>query len=252
MGQCANLVGFDANYSFTRGSAIVMGRASIVLAGDPKAVPFSSNSEDLRSDFGKWGIVRNYGSRSELLQQGTPADDVYLIHDGLVKLVWVDSTGKQTILGLRSPGCLIGVAAVVTAEPCAMSVVTLVPAILERISAEKFLQRLQTDSDFAWKIHQIQSREVHEQLNWLGEMACSSARARLGNVFRRLSEIGNVHTDGKKSRVRLPLKQKEVAELIAVTPEHLSRLLHDLSKDGLLHVRNGWIVVPNAQALAAI
>src|SRR5262245_58395998 len=229
-----------------------MGRASIFFTTDRKTLPFSSTSEDSASDFGKCGIVRNYGSRSELLQQGSPADDVYLIHEGLVKLVWGDSSGRQTILGLRSPGCLIGVAAVVTGEPCAMSAITLVPCTLERISAEKFLQRLQTDSDFAWKIHQIQSREVHEHLNWLGEMACSSARSRLGNVFRRLSEIGNVHTDGKKSRVRLPLKQKEVAELIAVTPEHLSRLLHDLSKDGLLHVRNGWIVVPNAQALAAI
>jgi CRP-like cAMP-binding protein len=229
-----------------------MGRASIVLASDRKTPPFSSTSDDLASDFGQWGLVRTYSSRSELLQQGSPADDVYLIHEGLVKLVWGDTSGKQTILGLRSRGCLIGVAAVVTGEPCAMSAVTLVPSILERINAEKFLQRLQTDSDFAWKIHKIQSREVHEQLNWLGEMACSSARARLGNVFRRLSEIGKIHTDGKKSRVRLPLKQKEVAELIAVTPEHLSRLLHDLSKAGLLHLNNGWIVVPNPQALAAI
>jgi len=229
-----------------------MGRASTALAGERKTLSFLSNSEDMRSGFGKWGIVRNYGSRSELLQQGTPADDVYLIHDGLVKLVWGDATGKQTILGLRSSGCLIGVAAVVTAEPCAMGAVTLVPSVLERITAEKFLHRLQTDSDFAWKIHQIQSREVHEQLNWLAEMACSSARSRLGNVFRRLTEIGNVHTDGKKSRVRLPLKQKEVAELIAVTPEHLSRLLHDLSRAGLLHLRNGWIIIPNSQALAAI
>jgi CRP-like cAMP-binding protein len=229
-----------------------MGRASIVLASNRKTFPLYSDSEDLQSEFGKWGAVRTYGSRSELLQQGSPADEVYLIRVGLVKLVWGDSTGKQTILGLRSPGCLIGVAAVVTGEPCAMSAVTLVPTVLERITAEKFLQRLQTDSEFAWKIHQFQSREVHEQLNWLGEMSCSSARSRLGNVFRKLSEIGKVHMDGKKSRVRLPLKQKEVAELIAVTPEHLSRLLHDLSRAGLLHLQNGWIVIPNPQALAAI
>jgi CRP-like cAMP-binding protein len=229
-----------------------MGQASIVLANDRKTLPFSSNSVDLQRDLGKWGIVRNYGSRSELFQQGTPADEVYVIHEGIVKLVWGDSAGKQTILGLRWPGCLIGVPAVVTGEPCAMSAATLVNCVLERISAEKFLQRLQNDSDFAWKIHQIQSREVHEQLNWLGEMACSSARSRLGNVFRRLVEIGKVQTDGKKSRVRLPLKHKEVAELIAVTPEHLSRLLHELSKDGLLHLRNGWIVIPNPQAFAAI
>jgi CRP-like cAMP-binding protein len=123
---------------------------------------------------------------------------------------------------------------------------------MQRITAEKFLQRLQTDPYFAWQIHQIQSREVHEQINWLGEMACGSARSRLRSVFSRLTEVSTVQKEGRHSRVRLPLKQREVAELIAVTPEHLSRLLHELSRDGLLHLRDGWIVVPDTHALALI
>ena len=232
-------------------SAMVMGRASIILVGDRKGGPTSSSSTDLQLDFGKWGIVRNYPAQSELFQQGTPADDVYLIHEGMVKLVWGESTGKQTILCLRSSGSFIGVPAVVTGEPYLTSAVTLVPSSLERIPAEKFLLRLQTDPDFAWKVHQIQSREVHEQLNWLGEMACCSARSRLQNFLGRLTEVCKVQTDGKRSRVLLPLKRKEVAELIAVTPEHLSRLLNELSRDGLLQLRRGWIVIPDPQAFAA-
>jgi CRP-like cAMP-binding protein len=231
---------------------MVMSRSSINPRTTRKSLASSSNPVELHFDLPNPGIVRHYASHSELFQQGTPADDVYFIHDGMVKLVWAESTGKQTILGLRWRGCVIGVPAVVTGQLCPMSVVTLVPSVLERVTAEKFLYRLQTDSAFAWKIHQIQSLEVHEQLNWLGEMACCSARSRLRTFFRRLTELCNVHTDGKKSRVRLPLKQKEVAELIAVTPEHLSRLLRELSQDGLLHLRQGWIVIPNPQALAAI
>jgi CRP-like cAMP-binding protein len=231
---------------------MVMGRASIILANDRKSDPISPGSLRLQLDCGKWGAVRNYASRSELFQQGTPADDVYLIREGMVKLVWGESTGKQTILRLRLSGSFIGIPAVVTGQPYLTSAITLVPSVLERIPAEKFLQRLQTDPDFTWKVHQIQSREVHEQLNWLGEMACCSARSRLRNFFWRLTEACKVQKDGKKSRVRLPLKQKEVAELIAVTPEHLSRLLHELSRDGLLQLRRGSIVIPDPQALAAI
>jgi CRP-like cAMP-binding protein len=203
-------------------------------------------------EFRDWGVVRNYPSGSELFQQGTPADDVYLIHQGMVKLVWGEANGKQTILGLRWDGCLIGVPAVVTGEPCPTSAVTLVPSVMERITAEKFLQRLQTDPEFAWQVHRIQSREVHEQLNWSGEMACCSARSRLRRFFSRLTEVSKVQRKGAHSRVRLPLKQREVAELIAVTPEHLSRLLHELSKDGLLHLRDGWIVIPDPEALGSI
>jgi CRP/FNR family transcriptional regulator len=207
--------------------------------------PSSRNSLEASFAFGTWGVVRSYPSRSELFQQGTPADDVYFIHQGMVKLVWGEAGGKQTILGLRRDGCLIGVPAVVTGEPYPTSAVTLVPSIMERISAEKFLQRLQNDPDFAWQIHQIQSREVQEQLNWLGAMGCCSARLRLRRVLSGLTEFSKVQ---KQSGVRLPLKQREVAELIAVTPEHLNRLLHELSKDGLLHLQDGWIVIPDTQA----
>ncbi len=229
---------------------MVTGRSSLNPFRDRN--PSSRNSLEASLAFGDWGVVRSYPCRSELFQQGTPADDVYFIHQGMVKLVWGEAGGKQTILGLRRDGCLIGVPAVVTREPCPTSAVTLVPSIMERISAEKFLQRLQTDPDFAWQIHQIQSREVHEQLNWLGEMACCSARSRLRRVFSRLTEVCKVQKEGTRSRVQLPLKQREVAELIAVTPEHLSRLLHALSKDGLLHLQNGWIVIPDTQALESI
>ena len=214
--------------------------------------PHPSDSLAASLEFRGRGVVRSYPSRSELFQQGTPADDVYFVHEGMVKLVWGEAGGKQTILGLRRDGCLIGVPAVVTGEPCPTSAVTLVPSIMERISAQKFLQRLQTDPDFAWQIHQIQSREVHEQLNWLGEMACCSARSRLRRVFSRLTEGSKVQKEGAHSRVQLPLKQREVAELIAVTPEHLSRLLHELSKDGLPHLQDGWIVIPDTQSLDSI
>jgi CRP/FNR family transcriptional regulator len=229
-----------------------------MITGGASSNPFRDRNPSFRNSletslaFGDWGVVRSYPSRSELFQQGTPADDVYFIHQGMVKLVWGEASGKQTIVGLRWDGCLIGVPAVVTGEPCPTSAVTLVPSIMERIRAEKFLQRLQTDPDFAWQIHQIQSREVHEQLNWLGEMACCSARSRLRRVFSRLTEVSNVQKEGRHSRVQLPLKQREVAELIAVTPEHLSRLLHELSRDGLLHLQDGWIVIPDTQALESI
>jgi CRP-like cAMP-binding protein len=101
-------------------------------------------------------------------------------------------------------------------------------------------------------MHQIHSEELCEQLNSLGELACCTARSRLARVFKRLISAGQAQVDGQKTRLQLPLKQREVAELIGVTPEHLSRILNGLSKDGLLHVRNGWIIIPNPQVLSML
>src|SRR5262245_13189463 len=214
--------------------------------------PLFSPGVDLDSHFENLGVVRTYGPGSELLQQGTPADEIYLIHEGLVKLLWTEPKGRQSIVGLRWRGYLLGVPSAITGELSPMSAVTLVRSVMQRISAQEFLECLQTNQDLAWKMHQIHSRELCEQLNSLGELACCSARSRLGRVFKRLVAAGQVQADGKRMHVRFALKQREVAELIGVTPEHLNRILHSLSKDGLVQVRKGWIVIPNLQALSAL
>jgi CRP-like cAMP-binding protein len=207
---------------------------------------------DFQSDFGDLGVIRSFGPGCELLQQGVPPDEIYLIHDGIVKLVWAENRGKQAILGLRWRGQMIGVPWAITEEVSPMSAVTIARCVLQRISVQEFVRHLQANPEVAWKMHQIHSEELCEQLNSLGELACCTARSRLARVFKRLISAGQAQVDGKKTRLQLPLKQREVAELIGVTPEHLSRILNSLSKDGLLHLRNGWIIIPNPQVLSML
>src|SRR5437588_12358574 len=66
--------------------AMVISRSSLHPSLHRKTL--ASDSLDHSFDFGDLGMVRNYPSRSELFQQGTPADDVYFIREGMVKLVW--------------------------------------------------------------------------------------------------------------------------------------------------------------------
>jgi CRP-like cAMP-binding protein len=181
-----------------------------------------------------------------------PADEIFLIHEGIVKLVWAENRGKQTIVGLRWPGYPLGVPSAVTGEVSPTTAETLVRCVLQRIPVQEFIRHLQENPELAWKMHQIQSRELCEQLNSLGELACCSARSRLARVFKRLISAGQADIKGPRARLRLPLKQREVAELIGITPEHLSRIVHDLSRSGLLYLRNGWIIIPNPQSLSML
>src|SRR5262245_29919935 len=90
---------------------------------------------DLQHEFERPAVVRSYSPGSELLQQGMPADDVYLIHDGAVKLVWTEAKGKETIVGLRWRESFLGVPSVITAGRSPTSAITLVRSVIERIPA---------------------------------------------------------------------------------------------------------------------
>jgi CRP-like cAMP-binding protein len=112
-----------------------------------------------------------------LFCQGEPADEAYLIHDGVIKLTWSDTSGHETIIGLRGPGWFLGAAAVIVAAPNPASATTLVLSTLEHIPGEVFLQLLTRNPELARKIHEKHSQEILEQASMLGELACLSARA---------------------------------------------------------------------------
>jgi CRP-like cAMP-binding protein len=50
-------------------------------------------------------------------------------------------------------------------------------------------------------------------------------------------------------RLHLPLKHWEIAELIAVTPEHLSRVLKRMEREGIMRREKGRTVIVNYQKL---
>jgi len=54
---------------------------------------------------------------------------------------------------------------------------------------------------------------------------------------------------GGSSRFQLPLKHWEAAQLLAITPTYLSRLLTELESEEIISRKNGWISVNKPASL---
>jgi CRP-like cAMP-binding protein len=50
-------------------------------------------------------------------------------------------------------------------------------------------------------------------------------------------------------RLKLPLKHKELAQLLGITPEHLSRVLRGMQQEGVVVREKGWIRIADARLL---
>lgn len=50
-------------------------------------------------------------------------------------------------------------------------------------------------------------------------------------------------------KIRLPLKRWEIAQLIAIRPEHLSRILQQIKQEGVLREENGCMIVSDVRKL---
>lgn len=171
----------------------------------------------------------SYPAGVELFRQGDAPAEVFHLEHGLVKLVRLQPNGAQTIVGLRSAGWFLGSAAVVLGRTYASTGVTVTPSAIARIPAPAFRHLLQSNAALSWRLHRMHSEEIHTDLTRAADDRTLSARERLERFLRRFATA--VSSGSSPDRAVVPLKQWEIADLLGITPQYLSQLLHDIGRD---------------------
>jgi CRP-like cAMP-binding protein len=157
-----------------------------------------------------------------VLEQNREPTSIYLLRQGLVKLVYLTPEGRESLLSLRATGWYAGAVSALMHSPSIYSVKTVTPCVFSIIPAEEFSARL------------MQSARMmrHFMSTLCNELIAHSAEAQIkaGSAEQRLAQFMSerrIQHPQLKTLDTLPLlKQLELAQLLAITPEHLSRLLH--------------------------
>lgn len=185
----------------------------------------------------------------ELFRQDFLPEYVYYLESGLIKLIFDSEDGHEVIITLARPGCVLGASEAILGRPYAVSAITVQRCRLRCIPASGFLETLETDHLLSLLVNRVLSREICYHLAHSAELAVFDARSRLEQLLWNL--IATVKLDGQKGMVRLqlPITHEEIAELIAVTPQYLSRLFKLLTNEGVLHKEKGSAVVVDISAL---
>lgn len=223
---------------------------SSITDGDNGAALSSARSEDeglvaLRS----LAPVHGYPTALKLFYQGASPNDAYFIDQGMVKLIHVGANGHELIVGLRTVGNMLGVSPVILGEAYPVSAITLTSCRLRRIPADVLQQVLAGNSAISRYLLREQCREMFEQVTDLAGLALS-ARERLERLFARFVSVTNDVDSSKEVSVPLLLKHWEIAQLIAVTPQHLSRLIKKLKEEQIICLEKGRVVTAAASRLA--
>ena len=215
-----------------------------VLADDLNTTEGSSAPAiDNLSLWRRFGSDRRYTPGEELFRQGGAPHGVCCIGSGYVKLSAVDEDGRELIVGLRGAGVVLGVSAVILQESYRVSATAVTDCESSYISAGLFVPLLKADARFSWLIQREQSRHSSQLLSHIMQLGFRSARNRLGELLWQLISATSVSEHVREAHLSLPLKQWEVAQLIAVTPEHLNRLVKQMQQEGILRWTKDRITV---------
>jgi CRP-like cAMP-binding protein len=156
-----------------------------------------------------------------LIKQDSLVKKVQLLQSGLVKLTHLNADGHENLIGLRSDGWYAGSTSAVLGLPSVYSVHACTDCAVVEIPLGDFLRCLRSSQEMMDHFIQGLCREVVSSSALQVQLTMSKAEDRLDLL---LQERSSDQIAGKSLDPLRVLKQTELAQLISITPEHLSRL----------------------------
>jgi CRP-like cAMP-binding protein len=190
---------------------------------------------------------RRYLANSVVINQGHPADHLFLLLNGRARYFFITPDGRKTLLLWVPLGEIFGSATIVP-KPIAYltSTETMKPSHLlvwDRVTIGALAARyprLVANALLIGFDYMVGYRALHVA------MTCQNARQRLANVLVSLATGMGREVPGG---IELDIKNEELANEANVTPFTASRLLSEWQRCGMLLKNRGKILLRSAEGL---
>lgn len=196
---------------------------------------------------------RHLDRGSILFSEGDANAGLYCVRRGIFGLRMSHANGVLALVSLGWPGQTLGARAFLRNAPHATTAVALTRAQVCMISRRDALHlTAQAPTVHMALVRRCLSAMDEAQLSLLQNAALSN-RARLGRILFQLARSGIEDVvrplPGGGVAVTLPMSRIDLAGMIGVQPETLSRLIARLRSEGLLRLRGRVIEIPSLSAL---
>jgi CRP-like cAMP-binding protein len=186
-----------------------------------------------------------------LFLEGEPADTIYLLLEGHVRLARLSPAGKQVIMHLFGPGEEMGVIAALSDIPY--------PADAEAVTAVRalswpsapMLELIHSYPRLAINaLRLVTDRYVTLQGRYQ-TLATRRVEQRIAAELLRLAQA-EAPQNGRSRSLSTPLARQDIADLISATLHTVSRICSAWEQAGIIQTRNRQIVICDPDALHAI
>jgi CRP/FNR family cyclic AMP-dependent transcriptional regulator len=177
--------------------------------------------------------TRRFAKDDTVFHADESGDIFCLIREGRVKVTMISPEGKEIILSLLGPGDFFGEMALLDDEPRSATVVATESLELVTIWRSDFLQILSENFSITKKVLAELSRRLRHASNRIESLATMDVYGRLARFFLDQASRNGKSLDNGYVAVTRPTHQA-IANMIGTSRETVSRLIHDLMRQGLL------------------
>jgi CRP-like cAMP-binding protein len=181
-----------------------------------------------------------------LFNRGDPCVGFHVVIHGQVKLAFTSPQGAEKVVEIVGPGLSFGEALMFMEKPYIIYAQTLIDSLVLHVSRSVVFEELERDPRFARKMLAGLSRRLHGLINDVEAYSLRSGAQRVVGYLLRESEEGDAP---KSYTMTLPTSKAVVASRLNLTPEHFSRILHELTEGGLISVSGREIMIVDSERL---
>lgn len=184
---------------------------------------------------------------TQLARAGAEVFEVHLIVEGVIGRLVTD--GRHDVIdAVRTATWLMGAVAAMTTSKYAATVVALTPCALRPIHIRAFREALGIPDVSNW-IRDMLAADLLSDATRRTAIASHGTRSMVEELFVELMQVAGKRGPDGSVRLTIPLNTVDVARLVGVTREHMSRVLSELEADGWVIRVKGWFVAPSRSPL---
>ena len=191
--------------------------------------------------------TRRMLKRGEILfRKGDVLTGMYVVVYGEIRLISRTRAGGARLTGVVGPGHSFGEPVMFLERPALVEAQAASDALLLHVPKEAVFEEIERSPKFARRMIAGLSQRVEGLVRELERQTIGSGRERfIEYLLRRCrGQSDPIH-------ILLPASKAAIASQLNLTPEHFSRVLHELAHEGLIQINGRNISVPDRGRLAA-
>jgi len=207
-----------------------------------KSIPYFSGLSDAEIDSVRKYIFEKKAERGEILSfEGEPANVLYFVVAGAVKVFKTSADGKEQIFSIIRPGESFNDVPILSSGVNLVSAAAMGAVVLNAIKKNDLEVVLREYPRVALNVIQVLSRRVQELVSLVEDF---SFRHVTGRVAKMLLEYAG---NGVGDRPRLT--QQEMASMIGTAREMVGRSLKNLEAEGVIRMERNRIIITDPKAI---
>ena len=207
-----------------------------------KSIPYFSGLSTAELDSIKEHIYERSAENGDLiLLEDEPADAMYFVASGVVKVFKTSSEGKEQILSFVRPGESFNDVPLFDGGPNLGSVQAIGPVTLYGLRTGDLENILRSSPQIALNVIRVLSGQVRRLVELVEDLSFRHVIARVAKILLENAEDGT----GPKPK----LTQQEMAAIAGTAREMVGRSLKSLEDEGAIRLDRHRIVITDKEAL---